>query len=569
MTMQSSVLLCTLVMLTTIACGTALADDAFVDHASPKTTIYSPISTNTKAIGQTTPLKEYKLLEETPRGYIVVLEKVPMSPPLGFIQKVNRLGNPTAKFRGGAIEILPMVNEPIFPGYIPFVKGQRYPIIQKQGTNLVLMYKSDLLTATGRVAQSDCEILTASFLQSEYDSKARPYVDAALSAAEYGKDYSSGVSALRMVAEQFPKSTLLTPVRNRLSEIDNEPYRRILAAIASASQTTNDAEVVRLLDSAIASFPNTVISPMAKRLREEAASSIAAAQRYAASQMAKGLVLFEGSWLRPEDIDSIKKSRLQEAQLAAALQQAKDDKYYESSINTLEAAIRDNPLANPQTKQDSKRYLLSLRDAFTAQQFEAEQKAKGLVKHDGEWMSAADVRSREGRMGRLGSTLDGFVRKYGQPVQWYTTDDGKAYEFATGLPGVEKLTAAFDSSGKAYSVIYNLGLYGVNGQTYNATLSSALSIANELDRIYSEESPWIRSSSEPEIINGRTVIGYKDRADGAQRVLVIETDSKLLAGGEVYADIFYKVFSSDYMTRERAAVENQRISTENRLRNGL
>lgn len=142
------------------------AGDDFAEYALPKKTIYVPITGNPEPIGSVVPQAEYRLLEATPNGYIVVLGKSLISPPLGYIRKTDSLGKDTAQLRNTTIEIRPMVAAPILPGFIPFREGQRYPIIRTEGTNLVLLYENNLLTATGRLARSDCTILPAASMQS-------------------------------------------------------------------------------------------------------------------------------------------------------------------------------------------------------------------------------------------------------------------------------------------------------------------------------------------------------------------------------------------------------------------
>lgn len=278
-----------LTALTLLSLGNAWADDDFVDQASPKKTIYCPVSTNSKAIGQTIPLKQYTFLEETPRGYIVILDKASFSPPLGFIQKVTRLGNSTAKYHGGGVEILPMVNEPIFPGYIPFVQGKSYPILRKEGNNLRLLYSSPLAVATGVVSAADCSIVSAAMIRKERDhqrieeerqqlERRGVDIEAAIAKSISARSYAEGLLPIKQVIAAYPTHPSIRQAKERLAMMESSDYRTVAEAIDRAQSTIEPSTSADLIQKTIATCPKSPLRAKAEELvRKYQSQDVAAA----------------------------------------------------------------------------------------------------------------------------------------------------------------------------------------------------------------------------------------------------------------------------------------------------
>ncbi len=345
--------------ITIFALGTAWADATFVELASPKTAIYSPITTNSTAIGKTIPMKEYPLVEETPRGYIVVLEKAPYSPPLGFIKKVNRLGNPTARYRGTAIEIHPMINEPIFPGYIPFAQSNRYAIFKRDGTNLFLVYSNRQIHSIAVVPANECTIVTIDTQRRELAQKSAEAdrlklekegneIESAISTSHRQGSYSKRLQYLRGVVDKYSEHPLSTKAKQRLAVMESIGYRTVAEAIDKARLADNPRSSSAIIELALSQYPQSDLSGDAKELL----------QGY------------------------------QSRTVSEALAEAERVVIYEEAIQILDTAIEQCPLAvnlsEAKIKRDKYKKKLATHKANTA---------KGLIQaSDGKWLTADQYR---------------------------------------------------------------------------------------------------------------------------------------------------------------------------------
>lgn len=255
--------------------------------------VFVPVTTNTASIARTVPFREYPLIGTTANGYIVLLDKAPFSPPIGFIKKVNRLSNPTAKEYQNTIEINSMINEPVSPGYIPFAAGARYAVVASDDTHYTLLFSNKYVTTTGRVPRVDCAVVSDEAIKLEQRAKAaeeaqaRKEIEAALKTSEYGGDYDQGIKELRRVLGKYPKHEFTPRVLARLKDINNEGYWAVHSAILSGNSMTNDQEAIASLEYILSVYSNTVLTKIAIQTLEQCKARLADAQAAASKSDVK------------------------------------------------------------------------------------------------------------------------------------------------------------------------------------------------------------------------------------------------------------------------------------------
>ena len=368
------------------AFSSAWAEPVFVDHAQPIKTIYFAIQKENPQTTYTIPFKEYKLIEETPNGYEILLDKASFYPPVGYMKKKSRTGNDTAIRKYDSIEIRSKITEPIYVGDLAFVEGGQYPVLDTQGTNLLLRYASPYFTATGIVSRSDCRIVSAKTLEEAYEKASKAAIEQALKLTEYGEDYNTGLKALKGALSKYPHSSLAPAAKKRLAEINNNDYRQTYNALMR-TMGLSDADALRNLDYILSNHPDTSLTPLVKRKRQTLQEKVNARLAYEKSQLAKGLVLHNQSWVTPEQKEGLITSERQSSAVAIAMRSANNDKYYNSAIETLEAAINNNPFANnlQEAQMLLSKYQREQEEQRRQQAFEKAQKAKGLVWYNNQW----------------------------------------------------------------------------------------------------------------------------------------------------------------------------------------
>lgn len=147
-----------------VAGGALSANQPAGTFASPRKNIYAPVSKGRKAVGQVVPLKSYPLIRKTDSSYLILYVSAAGQSNIGMVALRDRMRNPVASsevfsnsegdilsVRGGAVA-------DIFPGYIPYEKGKRYPIVSETESEFGLLFKFASLSVTGMVSKADCDV---------------------------------------------------------------------------------------------------------------------------------------------------------------------------------------------------------------------------------------------------------------------------------------------------------------------------------------------------------------------------------------------------------------------------
>lgn len=217
-------LLIPLVSFCAVTRASSLEDDAVM-----RKTLYIPVTTSSFAIGWTSPFSEMPLVAETPRGYIVELYRAPFSPPYGFIQKIDQIGNPTAYSDGRSIKINNQVRVLIHRGFIPLRQGYAYPIVSNDGTNLALRFQRGDIVVTTTVPTVACDIIPS---------------------PRKLKTYSNVASRSAVLPP------LATTTRTTLQKNSNTPEQAIYIAIEQAKQSHSYDVAIGIMNTALLQHPD-------------------------------------------------------------------------------------------------------------------------------------------------------------------------------------------------------------------------------------------------------------------------------------------------------------------------
>ena len=234
-----------------------------LDHAKPNIPIYVRITELGTPVATAAPFSEYILLETVANGYLVVLTQAPYYPPIGFILKTTRLGSQTATVKPGKIVMTSVYDTKIYPGYIPLLQSNLYPIVHQEGTNLFLLYENSCFTATARVDAASCTIIPSQ------ERSERKILNDALAYSFSPADYDLRIKSLTAVLYKYANNSGIGAVRKRLAEMSTPEYRSFMAELSRAKGGDSTRAAVDAIQNAIKKYPSKELEEKGKSLVEE------------------------------------------------------------------------------------------------------------------------------------------------------------------------------------------------------------------------------------------------------------------------------------------------------------